>query len=217
MARPIPCWAPVTSATLPRSLIVPSLIVSRASAGGGPTPRRPAARLAAPDFVDSRRIFYGRAQNSSRRETMAKGIGAWLYIRPVILGRRAGGRCPHSAQLLPHGTELPEQERSLPDDLPRGRRRDRRPYSHRCRVPHRRDDDRAARRGGLARRRAGGRLVQVLHVLQGPESHLGLHARQRLYDGRHLRPRPPLPPHAAGRRRRGEVRRSWSRLAEPAL
>src|SRR5262245_253281 len=47
IASPIPRAAPVTSATRPLKLIVPSpFIHMRASAGGAPAPRRPAARTA---------------------------------------------------------------------------------------------------------------------------------------------------------------------------
>jgi len=65
---------------LPRSLIVASLINSRPCLAG---PRPATARGAS--FVDSRRICYGRAQNSSRRESMDKGVGLWLNIGTVIL------------------------------------------------------------------------------------------------------------------------------------
>jgi len=132
-------------------------------------------------------------------------------------GLRPRRRRDHGPQLFPHGPELPQQERPLPDDLSRSRRGDHRPRVHRFRIPHRRDDDRAARRGGLARRHAGGRLVQVLHVLQRAQPHLGLDARQRLHDGRHLRPRPSLLAHAPRRGGRARVRRARPGLPESSL
>src|SRR5207247_898786 len=66
-------------------------------------------------------------------------------------------------------------------------------------------------------RRTGSRLVQVLHVLQGAEPHVGLDARQRLYDVRHVRPGSPLPPDASGGLRVGGERRAWACLAQPPL
>src|SRR5262245_58277765 len=54
--------------------------------------------------------------------------------------------------LLPHGPELSQQERPVPDDLPGGRRGDHGPRVHRFRLPHRCHDERTARRGRLARR-----------------------------------------------------------------